>query len=133
MRNQREEPFRHFVVIFFTLAILSQSAIESPVLCFESDGHMNVEVECSTECEYPPQKNDGHQDTCFDCIDIQFWNYNPEFTFLIQQFNFDNPELDIQQIFLPNGLNIESITEYKLYENPISLIPPLLKSAILII
>ena len=39
--------------LFFCIVILSHNAVESPVLCLESDGHMNIEARCDSACKVP--------------------------------------------------------------------------------
>ena len=68
--------------ILFCLAILTQSRVEAPVLCFETDGHINIEAACDISCKIPTPKPDEHQDECDNCFDIHLWNYNPDLTFI---------------------------------------------------
>ena len=56
--------------------ILIQNGIEAPVICFESDGHINIEAGCNSICAVPIQKPDEHYDDCDNCFDIHFWKYN---------------------------------------------------------
>ena len=94
---QKMKIIQKLLVWFFCFAILSQNEVESPVLCLESDGHMNIEIRCDTACKVPIQKNDGYQNTCDDCIDISFWNYNPDLTFLVKSFGSIINDVDLKQ------------------------------------
>ena len=70
------------VAILFCLAILTQNGVEAPVLCFERNGHINIEAACDISCKMPTPKTDEHQGECDNCFDIHLWNYNPDLTFI---------------------------------------------------
>ena len=78
----KTKKINQITVILFCLAILTQSGVEAPVLCFETDGHINIEVACDISCKIPTPKTDKHQDECDNCFDIYLWNYNPDLTFI---------------------------------------------------
>ena len=78
----KRKKINQIIAIFFCLAILTQNGVESPVLCFETDGHINIEAVCDISCKIPTPKTDEHQDECDNCFDIHLWNYNPDLTFI---------------------------------------------------
>ena len=88
MKTRKIKRIHQIITGLFCLAILTQNGVEAPVLCFETDGHINLEAGCDISCKIPEPKNDEHQDDCDDCIDIHLWNYNPDLTFLFQSFDF---------------------------------------------
>ncbi len=131
MRNQRLKSFRHFAVFFFILAILSQNAVESPLLCLENDGQVNIEAGCENNCTIP--KSNGHQDKCDDCIDIQLWNYNPDIAFLVKSidYNFIINKINLDYFFHHDFSHLLFI--FQSTENPNNNFPPFLKNTILLI
>ena len=133
MKTRKNKRIYQIITWLFCLAILTQNGVEAPVLCFETDGHINLEAGCDISCKIPEPKNDEHQDDCDDCIDIHLWNYNPDLTFLFQSFDFNNVEFDITQIFIPQE-SIRGVTsEFRSLENPQLQLPPFLKNTILLI
>jgi hypothetical protein len=119
-------------VWIFCFGVLLQNGVEAPVLCFETDGHINIEAECDIACSVPTQKTDEHQDDCNNCFDIPFWNYNPDLNFLSQTsdlemgyFVFDFTILSFEQFF-NSQLSIKQI------DNPLFPLPPHLKTTILL-
>jgi len=82
MKTQKIKKFNQFIAVFFCLAILTQNGVEAPVLCFETDGHINFEAVCDISCKISVPENDEHQDECDNCFDIHLWNYNPDLTFI---------------------------------------------------
>ena len=78
----KRKKINQIIAIFFCLAILTQNGVESPVICFETDGHINIEAVCDISCKIPTPKTDEHQDECDNCFDIHLWNYNPDLTFI---------------------------------------------------
>ena len=78
----KRKKINQIIAIFFCLAILTQNGVESPVICFETDGHINIEAVCDISCKIPTPKTDKHQNECDNCCDIHLWNYNPDFTFI---------------------------------------------------
>ena len=133
MEKGRLRKFQEIAAWFFCLAILLQSGVESPVLCFESDGHINIEAGCDSTCDGPLAKANGHQDECEDCIDIHFWNYTPDLTFLMQSFELDGAEFAIAQVIKNNELFPVVSAEIRPQKKPKHQLPPFLKSTILII
>ena len=129
----KKNKIQQFTALFFCFAILSQNAIESPVICFETDGHINIESGCDITCRLPTPKNDEHQDECDDCIDIHLWNYNPDLTFLFQSHDLNNVDFDITQIFISQESIREVTSEFRSLENPQLQLPPFLKNTILLI
>jgi len=133
MKTRKNKRIYQIITWLFCLAILTQNGVEAPVLCFETDGHINLEAGCDISCKIPEPKNDEHQDDCDDCIDIHLWNYNPDLTFLFQSHDFNNVEFDITQIFIPQE-SIRGVTsEFRSLENPQLQLPPFLKNTILLI
>lgn len=123
MRIKRIYIIHQIFVWVFCLGILFQNGIEAPVICFESDGHINIEAGCNSICNIPVQQIDTSQDGCDDCFDIHFWNYNPYFSCLsnTNQFELDDVILNYtisnitpSQITLLNNIH----TGYFLYPNP---------------
>ena len=131
MRNQKLKSSHHIAVFFFILAILSQNAIESPLLCIENDGHVNIEAGCENNCTVP--KSNEHQDTCDDCIDIQLWNYNPDIAFLVKSIDCDFivNRINSSYFFHQNFSHLSFI--FLSTENPNGNSPLLLKNTILLI
>ena len=78
----KTKKINQIIAILFCLAILTQSGVEAPVLCFETDGHINIEVACDISCKIPTPRSDEYQDECDNCFDIHLWNYNPDLTFI---------------------------------------------------
>jgi len=133
MKTRKIKRIHQIITWLFCLAILTQNGVEAPVLCFETDGHINLEAGCDISCKIPEPKNDEHQDDCDDCIDIHLWNYNPDLTFLFQSFDFNNVEFDITQIFISQESIREVTSEFQSLENPQLQLPPFLKNTILLI
>ena len=133
MKTRKIKRIHQIITWFFCLAILTQNGVEAPVLCFETDGHINLEAGCDISCKIPEPKNDEHQDDCDDCIDIHLWNYNPDLTFLFQSLDFKNVEFDITQIFITQESIREVTSELRSLENSQLQLPPLLKNTILLI
>ena len=133
MKTRKNKRIHQIITWLFCLAILTQNGVEAPVLCFETDGHINLEAGCDISCKIPEPKNDEHQDDCDDCIDIHLWNYNPDLTFLFQSFDFNNVEFDITQIFISQESIREVTSEFRSLENPQLQLPPFLKNTILLI
>ena len=133
MKTRKIKRIHQIITWLFCLAILTQNGVEAPVLCFETDGHINLEAGCDISCKIPAPNNDEHQDDCDGCIDIHLWNYNPDLTFLFQSFDFNNVEFDITQIFIPQESIREVTSEFQSLENPQLQLPPFLKNTILLI
>ena len=133
MKTRKIKRIHQIITWLFCLAILTQNGVEAPILCFETDGHINLEAVCDISCKIPEPKNDEHQDDCDDCIDIHLWNYNPDLTFLFQSFDFNNVEFDITQIFISQESIREVTSEFRSLENPQLQLPPFLKNTILLI
>ena len=133
MKTRKIKRIHQIITWLFCLAILTQNGVEAPVLCFETDGHINLEAGCDISCKIPEPKNDEHQDDCDDCIDIHLWNYNPDLTFLFHSFDFNNVEFDITQIFISQEPIREVTSEFQSLENPQLQLPPFLKNTILLI
>ena len=133
MKTRKIKRIPQIITWLFCLAILTQNGVEAPVLCFETDGHINLEAGCDISCKIPAPKNDEHQDDCDDCIDIHLWNYNPDLTFLFQSLDFKNVEFDITQIFITQESIREVTSELRSLENSQLQLPPLLKNTILLI
>ena len=133
MKTRKIKRIHQIITWLFCLAILTQNGVEAPILCFETDGHINLEAVCDISCKIPEPKNDEHQDDCDDCIDIHLWNYNPDLTFLFQSFDFNNVEFDITQIFITQESIREVTSELRSLENSQLQLPPLLKNTILLI
>ena len=133
MKTRKIKRIHQIITWLFCLAILTQNGVEAPVLCFETDGHINLEAGCDISCKIPAPKNDEHRDDCDDCIDNHLWNYNPDLTFLFQSFDFNNVEFDITQIFISQGSIREVTSEFRSLENPQLQLPPFLKNTILLI
>ena len=133
MKTRKIKRIHQIITWLFCLVILTQNGVEAPVLCFETDGHINLEAGCDISCKIPAPKNDEHQDDCDDCIDIHLWNYNPDLTFLFQSFDFNNVEFDITQIFISQESIREVTSEFQSLENPQLQLPPFLKNTILLI
>lgn len=130
MLNREINIIHQFTVWFFFLAILSQYVIESPVLCLESDGQINIE----TDCNYVPiQKDNNHQVDCFDCIDIPFWNYNPDLLFLVKSADFDFDVYKINQELFIHELAPDLSSDFQTTENPQNHFPPFLTYTVLLI
>ncbi len=128
MHNRKINIIHQFTTWFFCLAILSQYVIESPVLCLESDGQLNIETDCNNS---PLQKNNDNQDDCFDCIDISFWNYNPDLSFLVKSADFDLHEISHESFFDVNYSDVSLI--FQSIENPQTHLIPFLKYTVLLI
>lgn len=128
MRNRKINITQQFTVWFFFLAILSHNVVESPVLCLESDGQINIETDCN---DPPVQKNNENQEDCFECIDIQLWNYNPDLTFLVKSFDFDVYKIN-QEVFI-NELTPDLFSDFQPLENRQNYFPPFLKYTVLLI
>jgi len=118
--------------LFFSVAILFQNGVEAPVICFESDGQINLEAKCDSSCEVPVKQTDEHQDDCNNCFDIQLWNYNPDLVFLAQNTENDVDLIDIIHIHQYFELVPEFIYHHKNDIN-IQQIPPFIKTTILLI
>ena len=70
MKTQKIKKSNQIIAIFFCLAILTQNGVEAPVLCFETDGDVNIEASCDISCKIPVPNSDDHQDECDNCFDI---------------------------------------------------------------
>ncbi|MBC8310703.1 MAG: hypothetical protein H8E72_00195 [Candidatus Marinimicrobia bacterium] len=133
MKIPKIQKIKKFIAIFFCLAIFTQNGVEAPVLCFETDGHINLEAGCDISCKIPPPKNDEHQDDCDNCFDIHLWNYNPNLNFLTQTVKIGYDEIEFNQIIsIQPQIQVIS-TEYYTLENLKLQLPPFLKTTRLLI
>ena len=108
MSNRRINIIHQIFVWVFCFGILFQNGIEAPVICFEADGHINIEAGCNSICRVPVQKTDTHQDDCNDCFDIHFWNYNPDLSFLSNSNQFE----------LDDVIFNYTISSFETFQNP---------------
>ena len=133
MKIRKTNILQKLSVWFFCLAILTQGGIKAPVLCFESDGHVNIEAKCDASCKVPSIIDNTHQDDCNDCIDISFWNYNPDLAFTINSNNLINTDFE----FIQPIIFVETFSEIQLNFHPIetylSNFSKLIKTTILLV
>ena len=133
MREQRIHIIHQIFVWVFCFGILIQNGIEAPVICFESDGQINIEAGCNSICSIPIQKTDAYQDDCNDCFDVHFWNYNPDLSFLSNSNHIElddvifNYTISSFEIFPTPHLNYEQLGSFFLAT------PPPKKTTILLI
>ncbi|MBC8467333.1 MAG: hypothetical protein H8D58_01955 [Candidatus Marinimicrobia bacterium] len=131
MKNRNKILIQRLMTGFFCLTIITHIAIEPPILCFESDGHINIESNCNSDCEIP--KEADHKDDCGECIDVNLWDYNSEIVFLVTSSDFDidfetlNSEFNIFEVFY----QISSV--FLMKEIQQTNFPPFLKNTILLI
>ncbi|MBT3497214.1 MAG: hypothetical protein HN913_05270 [Candidatus Marinimicrobia bacterium] len=131
MQNRKITLVQQLLVGFFCLSLTVFHSVKSPVLCLETDGHVNIESNCDSECDIP--KEDNHNDDCGECVDVQLWDYNSDTAFIVTSANFQidfniithNPFLD-KNIFYKYSIS-------QTIENPHNNLPPFLKNTILLI
>ena len=71
--------YRFFSILIVGL-LVGQGAVQAPVACFESDGHINVEIDCKINlCEINIDEEENHVDQCQSCVDIPLWSFNSEY------------------------------------------------------
>ena len=128
--NSRKSISTQFSSLFFCITILSINIFESPVFCLESDGQINIESDCTT---IPIQKNNEHHDHCFECVDIPFWNYNPDLTFLKKIVEFDFDYFEIYQVRYFDINYFSTSSSFLSMENHHSYFPTFIKYTILLI
>ena len=133
MKTRRINTLQKLSAWLFCLVMLTQSGIEAPVLCFEADGHVNIEIGCDVSCKVPGPVDGTHQDNCDDCIDIHLWNYNPDLVFIINSNNLDDIDFESMQ---PTIL-LETVSEIQPNFHPVEIdllqIHPLIKTTILLV
>ncbi len=133
MRKREIHTTQQIIVWLSTFVILFQIGVEPPVICFESDGQINIETRCDSICEIPAQEMDEDQNDCEDCFDINLWNYDPDVVLIIQDTNFDEV-ISFASIFL---VSIDEETkrknQFQATQNFSSKIPPLIKTTRLLI
>ena len=131
MTTRKINKIQKLTAWFFCLAILSQNSVESPIFCFESDGHINIETNCKNNCNI--QRNSEHQDTCDNCIDISFWNYIPDFEWIVQSTYSD---VDVHKV-IQESFYIDNISQismnFQYTENSQNHFPTFLTNTILLI
>ncbi len=122
------------LAILFCLAILTPSGVEAPVLCFETDGHINIEASCDISCKILTPKTDEHQDECDNCFDIHLWNYNPDLTFINHHSDIKIIHNDYSYVCGIKDHAPIATSDIPVFENQEQLpLPPFLKHTILII
>ena len=132
MKTRKLNILQKLTALLFCLAIITQNGIEAPVLCFESDGHVNIEARCDVSCKVSIPINDIHQDDCNDCIDIHLWNYNSDLVFTIDSKNLENIDFEfIQPVILLE--TVSNQPKFHPIETDFSQLPPFLKTTILLI
>jgi len=130
----KRKKINQIIAIFFCLAILTQNGVESPVLCFETDGHINIEAVCDISCKIPTTKTDEHQDECDNCFDIHLWNYNPDLTFINHHSDIKIIHNDYSYVCGIKDHAPIATSDIPVFENQEQLpLPPLLKHTILLI
>ena len=130
----KTKKINQIIAILFCLAILTQSGVEAPVLCFETDGHINIEVACDISCKIPTPKTDEHQDECDNCFDIHLWNYNPDLTFIKNPSDVKIIHNDYSNVYGIQDHAPIATSDIAVLENHQQLpLPPLLKHTILLI
>ncbi|MFQ6677974.1 MAG: hypothetical protein ACE5D0_06590 [Fidelibacterota bacterium] len=133
MSNRITKTIHRHIGWLFCLALISQNVVESPVLCFESDGHINLESDCDHTCIEPTQNNDEHIDDCRNCVDISFWNYNPDLSFLVRSIIFDYDMYESNQELFSQELVLALPYVFQPSENPHNHFPSFLKNTALLI
>jgi len=130
----KRKKINQIIAIFFCLAILTQNGVESPVICFETDGHINIEAVCDISCKIPTAKTDEHQDECDNCFDIHLWNYNPDLTFINHHSDIKIIHNDYSYVCGIKDHASITTSDIPVFENQEQLpLPPLLKHTILLI
>ena len=66
VKNRKIYIIQQIILGYLCLTLTVFSSVKSPVLCFESDGHVNIETNCDSDCEVP--KDNEHQDDCVEPI-----------------------------------------------------------------
>ena len=115
MKTRRINTLQKLSAWIFCLVMLTQSGIEAPVLCFEADGHVNIEARCDVSCRVSTPIDDTHQDDCYDCVDIQLWNSNPDLAFTIDSKKLDNIDFE----FIQPTILLEIVSEIQPNFHPI--------------
>lgn len=131
MKELKKSKIQKFSAIFFCFAVLSQNSIESPVLCFEADGHINIESNCDTDCDIP--KDEGHQDDCGECVDVQLWETNVNTVYFAKSLDFDSISDCVFSDFDIFGITHPISSVFQTKESHQENFPPFLKNTILLI
>ncbi|GEM_PF-3826452 len=71
---------KSFAGLLFAMTIISQGFSQTPVVCFESDGHIATEISCAQDpCNIRLSKQNNHTESCHNCLDMPFWLLAPDF------------------------------------------------------
>ncbi|MBC8214870.1 MAG: hypothetical protein ISR90_06915 [Candidatus Marinimicrobia bacterium] len=133
MRENQKSILRKIALWVLTLAILFQIDLEPPVICFESDGHINIETACDSSCEVPIQQTADSQSDCFNCFDIKLWNYSPDLILITNNTDIDFKVTQITQYSVLVDELPELWSQVQRTRNLPNKIPPLIKTTILLI
>jgi len=81
---------KSFAGLLFAITVISQGFSQTPVVCFESDGHIATEINCTqAPCDVQMSKQNTHTESCHDCLDVPFWLLAPE----LNTVSFQNHQL----------------------------------------
>ncbi len=117
----------------FCFGIITQSGIKAPVLCFETDGDINIEAGCDISCKVPTPKEDTHEDDCENCIDINLWNYTPDLAFVINSTSYKFIDNELIQYVSTNDFKLKLQPIFIKVEVNTNSIPPDIKTTVLIV
>ncbi len=132
MNFRKLQLFKHIFVCVFCFGILTQSGVKAPVLCFETDGDINLEVDCDISCKVPEPKEKEHQDDCDNCVDIHLWNYTPDLAFTINQTEIDFVDFSLIQLNSFALPNLKNQPKFILVETKVTTLPPFIKTTVLL-
>jgi hypothetical protein len=131
MKKLKKSKIQKFSAIFFCFAVLSQNSVESPVLCLETDGNINIESNCNTDCDIP---NDvGLQDDCGECVDVQLWETNANTVYFAKSLDFNSISDCVFSDFIIFGIVHPISFVFQTKESYQENFPPFLKNTILLI
>ncbi len=131
MINNKINIFSRIAIVFLSLSLSVINCASAPVLCFEADGHVNIESNCDSDCDIP--KEDNHNDDCGECVDIPLLNFVSNTPIILTSTNADfgfeilNSVNNYFYIFQHNS-SVFQTQEFQ--QTPF---PPFLKNTILLI
>ena len=133
MKERQIHTAYRVIVRLFILVILFQAGVESPVICFESNGQINIEAKCDSTCEIPIQETDEHQDDCANCFDVKLWNYNPDVVLIVRNTSDSEVIPPVSTLLWFTEKELQNKNQFSKKQNFFQKIPPLIQTTILLI
>ncbi len=131
VKNRKIYIIQQIILGYLCLTLTVFSSVKSPVLCFESDGHVNIETNCDSDCEVP--KDNEHQDDCVECFDVQLWDTNSNNEYFVKSLDFDPVVDGVYSDFNIFVVKHHFSSAFETKESHQENIPPFIKTTILLI